>query len=245
MPEEPIAREVFDRLAEGYAARIDTKAHNAFYDRPAMLSLLPSVAGKLVLDAGCGPGAYAEWLADRGARVVGLDISPGMIRAARRRLGERADLLQADLGRPLDFLPAGSFDLVVSALTLDYVRDWEAVFGEFFRVLRAPGHLVFSAGHPFDEFFDHHPSGNYFAVECVDYPWHGFGPAVRVPYYRRPLGAMLDPLLGAGFVLERLLEPRPVPAFRDRDSGDYEKLMRQPGFLCVRARKGESPADSR
>jgi SAM-dependent methyltransferase len=241
MADDPLAQDAFDQLADGYAARIDAKAHNAFYDRPAVQSLLPPVAGKRVLDAGCGPGAYAEWLAGRGARVVGLDVSRGMLRAARRRLGGRADLVRADLGRPLAFLPAGAFDVVVSALTLDYVRDWDAVFREFFRVLRAPGHLVFSAGHPFDEFFDHHPSGNYFDVERVEYPWRGFGPPVRVPYYRRPLGAMLDPLLAAGFVLERLLEPRPVPEFRAHDPGDYAKLMRQPGFLCVRARKGASP----
>ena len=54
-------------------------------------------------------------------------------------------------------------------------------------------------------------------------------PAVRVPSFRHPLGAMLDPLLGTGFVLDRPLEPRPTPPFRERDPADYEKLMRQPG----------------
>src|SRR5262249_42346110 len=56
MEEKPIALEAFNQLAEAYAARIDTKAHNAFYDRPAVLSLLPPVGGKRVLDAACGPG---------------------------------------------------------------------------------------------------------------------------------------------------------------------------------------------
>jgi SAM-dependent methyltransferase len=237
MQQEPIALDAFNRLADNYAARIDVKAHNAFYDRPAVLSLLPPVAGSRVLDAGCGPGAYAEWLAGRGAEVLGLDVCPRMLELARLRLGERASFVRADLGRPLDFLPPASFDLVLSALVLDYVRDWHATFREFFRVLRAPGHLVFSAGHPFDEFHDHHPGGNYFDVERVDFEWRGFGAPVRVPYYRRPLGAMLEPLLAAGFALERVLEPRPVPEFRDRDPADYEKLMRQPGFICFRAVK--------
>jgi SAM-dependent methyltransferase len=238
MHEEPIARQAYDLLAEGYAARIDTKAHNAFYDRPAVLSLLPPVATKRVLDAGCGPGAYAEWLADHGAAVVGLDVSRRMIELARLRLRDRASFVHADLGRPLAFLAADSFDLVLAALALDYVRDWAAVFAEFFRLLRAGGHLVFSVEHPSDVFYDHHPHGNYFEIEKVDYLWRGCGTPVRMPSYRRPLGAMLDPLLGAGFLLERLLEPRPVPAFRDADPADYEKLMRKPGFLCMRARKG-------
>jgi hypothetical protein len=122
------------------------------------------------------------------------------------------------------------------------VRDWVAALGEFFRVLREPGHLVFSVEHPADQFYEHHPHGNYFAVEQVEWEWRGFGSAVRVPSYRRPLGAMLEPLLGAGFVLERLLEPLPVPQFRERDPADYEKLMRQPGFICFRARKGATPS---
>lgn len=68
--------------------------------------------------------------------------------------------------------------------------------------------------------------------------WRGFGAPVTVPYFRRPLSAMLDPLLAAGFVLERLEEPRPVPEFKEHDPADYEKLSRTPGFLCLRARKG-------
>jgi SAM-dependent methyltransferase len=144
MRDDPIAREAFDRLADGYAARLATKAHNAFYDRPAVLALLPPVAGKRVLDAGRGPGAYAEWLVDHGAEVVGIDVSPRMLELTRGRLGAKALFLPADLSRPLDF-PAAAFDLVLSALVLDYVADWAAVMREFFRVLRQPRHLVFQS----------------------------------------------------------------------------------------------------
>jgi SAM-dependent methyltransferase len=163
-----------------------------------------------------------------------------MVELARSRLGDRATVIEADLGGPLDFLPAASFDLVLSALALDYVRDWDAAFRELFRVLRGEGYLVFSVEHPSDVFYDHHPHGNYFEVERVEYEWRGFGTPVRVPSYRRPLQAMLDPLLTAGFVLERLLEPRPVPEFRDQEPRDYEKLTRQPGFICFSARKPAS-----
>jgi SAM-dependent methyltransferase len=161
-----------------------------------------------------------------------------MVELARRRLAGRGAFFVADLGRPLDFLPTASFDLILSALAMDYVRDWDAAFGEFFRVLHGAGHLVFSVEHPADVFYDHHPQGSYFEVERVELEWRGFGPDVRVPSYRRPLMAMLDSLLGAGFTLERLLEPRPVPEFKEHDPRDYEKLMRQPGFLCIRAGKG-------
>jgi len=75
MHEEPIALEAYSRLADAFAARIDTHPSNACYDRPAVISLLPPVEGRRVLDAGCGPGVYAEWLAGRGAEVVGVGVA--------------------------------------------------------------------------------------------------------------------------------------------------------------------------
>jgi ubiquinone/menaquinone biosynthesis C-methylase UbiE len=236
--ENPIAQEAWDALAEAYAALVDTKPHNAYYERPATLSLLPDVRGKRVLDAGCGPGAYAEWLVDRGAQVVALDANEKMIELARERLGDRAQVLQANLERPLDFLPDGSIDIVISPLVMDYVEDWERVFGEFYRVLRVGGTLVFSMEHPYPKYYDHSETSNYFEVELVEYEWTGFGEPVRVPSYRRPLSEVINPLVRAGFVVERILEPVPTEAFRQRDPEDYKALSRSPGFMCVQAVKG-------
>lgn len=234
---KPIAVEAYDALAESYAALVDAKPHNAYYERPATLSLLPDVRGKRVLDAGCGPGVYSEWLVTRGAEVVALDVSEKMVQLARERLGTKVQVVQADLEQPLDFLADATFDIVVSALALDYVRDWSGLFREFYRLLRRGGHVVFSIGHPAAEFFISHEAGNYFETELVDYEWTGFGTPVRVPAYRRPLGAVVNPLVEAGFVLERLLEPRPTEEFREKAPQEYEELTRRPGFLCVRAIK--------
>src|SRR5438132_6907923 len=98
MAGNPQALDDYERLPEAYAARVNTKAHNAFYDLPAVISLLPPVVGKRVLDAGCGPGVYSEWLVDHGAEVVGIDFSPTMVKLANRRLQGRP-LRQP--GRPL------------------------------------------------------------------------------------------------------------------------------------------------
>jgi SAM-dependent methyltransferase len=235
--QSPIAQRAYDALAEAYAALVDTKPHNAYYERPATLSLLPEVRGKRVLDAGCGPGVYSEWLADRGAEVVAFDANERMVRLARERLGTKAQVVRAELGQPLDFLADASFDIVVGPLVLDYVRDWRAVFEEFYRVLRQGGLLIFSMEHPFAKFYDHQEGGNYFETELVEYEWRGFGAPVRVPSYRRPMGEVINPLVGAGFVLERLLEPIPTEKFRERSPEDYEELRKRPGFMCVRAAK--------
>jgi len=239
-PALPMALEAFDTLAEEFAALAETKAHNAHYERPATLSLLPDVAGLRVLDAGCGPGIYAEWLVDRGADVVGVDVSERMVALARERLAGRAEFAQADLGSSLGFLEDASFDLVLAPLVIDYVRDWNSLFREFHRLLRSGGLLVFSVEHPFSDFSFRHMT-NYFEDEVVECTWRGFRKPMPVRSLRRPLGALINDLIGAGFALDRLVEPRPTEAFREADPEDYARLMRRPGFLCVRARRGPAP----
>lgn len=233
---QPMAFAVYEELAEAYSAKAETKGHNAYYDHPAVQSLLPDLAGAQVLDSGCGPGIYAAWMLDRGAEVTGLDMSPTMLRLARTRVGDRARLIRANLEEPLDFLTDSSFDGVVSPLVLDYIQDWRPLFSEYYRVLRAGGWFVFSCGHPFGD-FQYFKTDNYFVTERVSSVWSGFGIEVTMPSYRRPLQAIMDPLLSTGFQLDKLLEPRPVPAFKESQPDHYEALMRFPGFICLRARK--------
>jgi SAM-dependent methyltransferase len=241
MKDRPIAYEAWEELAEAYSAKVETKAHNALYERPATLSLLPEVKGLRVLDAGCGPGVTARWLIEHGAEVVGFDASPKMVRLARKRVGDSAQILQGDLGKPLDFLEDISFDVILSSLVLSYVPDWRPIFKEFFRLLRPSGLLVFSSGHPFDDFYRFLDRANYFEVERIEETWRGFGFEVVIPFYRRSLSEMINPLIAAGFLLDKILEPRPLPEFKDRDPEDYDKLMKQPGFICIRAKKPPNP----
>ena len=237
MDDKPIALDAYETLAESFASVIDTKPHNAYYERPATFSLLPEVQGKRVLDAACGPGVHAEWLIARGAEVVGVDASQKMIELAKRRLGESADVRHADLRKPLAFLESESFDIVLSSLTMEYIEDWLSTFKEFHRVLRQGGHFVLSVSHPFSD-YTYFKSNHYFETELVGSEWKGFG-AVRVhmPSYRRSLEATLNPIIDAGFHLEKILEPRPTEEFKQADPKDYEKLLQQPVFLCIRARK--------
>jgi SAM-dependent methyltransferase len=237
MNEKPIALDAYEQLADRYAAGIDTKPHNAYYERPATLALLPDVNGWRVLDAGCGPGWYAAWLLDHGAEVVGVDASPRMIELARERTQGRADLHLADMGQPLDFLPDASFDLVLSTLAVHYVKDLAALFTELARVLRPEGLFVFSTAHPFGD-YAYFKLENYFAVQAVGAHWSGFGDEpVYVPGYFHPLGAVCEGLWRAGFVIERLVEPLPTEEFKRADPKHYEELMKLPAFMCFRARK--------
>ena len=233
----PLAQEAYEKLAEAISARIDTKPHNAYYERPATLSLLPDVNGLRVLDAGCGPGVYAEILVGMGAEVVAVDASPKMVSLARARLGARAELIQASLEEPLEFLADERFDVVISPLVMDYVFDWGVTFSEFYRVLKQGGIFVFSMEHPMLKYEDHRQTSDYFATERVEYTWRGFGQPVSVPSYRRPFQDVFNPLAEVGFRLERVLEPLPTEAFKAADPEGYAELICEPAFMCIRAVK--------
>ena len=99
----PEINDDYDSFAEAYAAETEANLINGYYTRPAMLALAGDVAGRRILDAGCGAGPLSAALRDRGALVTGIDKSAGMLALARRRLGDDADLHVAELGRPLPF----------------------------------------------------------------------------------------------------------------------------------------------
>lgn len=231
---KPIAQDAYDKLAEEYADQVESRPYNAYLEQPAMMDLLPEVSGKRVLDAGCGPGHYSEWLVERDAEVVGVDASPEMVKQAKKRLGDAAEIRRADLREPLDFAD-DEFDLVMSPLTLHYIEDWQRLFAEFARVLRPGGTFACSVHHPLADYirFD---LDQYFDVEQMSMFWESFDGEVEVPTYRRSLQDTLNPLLDAGFRLEEVVEPTPTEEFKEHDAEAYEELCRRPSFLCLRAR---------
>ena len=222
----------YDSIADAYAAGIDAAPYNALYERPAMLSLLPDVAGARVLDAGCGSGWYSEQLLARGARVTSLDESAAMVGHARARLRDAAEVRVHDLSHPLAFAENASFDGVFSALVLHYLRDWSTPLAEFRRILKPGGWLLFSTHHPAADAALFTPE-RYLDVEPVEDWWKWVG-AVR--FFRRPLCEVINPLADAGFAIQRLVEPLPTEAFREAKPEAYARILRQPAFLIVLAR---------
>ncbi len=112
----------YDAIAADYEDHARVAPYNALYDRPAVLEMLGDVAGKRVLDAGCGPGFYAADLVRRGAELVACDASAAMIELARARVGDRARLVVHDLEQPFDWLDDESFDVAFMALVLHHVN---------------------------------------------------------------------------------------------------------------------------
>lgn len=112
-------------------------------EQQLLFECLGSVAGKTLLDVGCGDGALALELARRGAIVTGLDADAAMIAAARRRAdsaGIRLRLVEGQ-AETLPFDDA-AFDYVIAITVLCFVPDAGQAFGEMARVLRPGGRLL-------------------------------------------------------------------------------------------------------
>ncbi len=216
----------YDEFAVEYAERAAVGAYNALYDRPAVLEAIGDVSGHRVLDLGCGPGLYAEQLAGQGAIVYGLDESPEMVRLASERVPPPGEFRVHDLNRPIDWLRDGSFDRAVMALVIHHLQDRALVLSETYRLLRSGGRLVVSTHHPTSDW--HRLGGSYFEVERISEVWQD---KLGVTYWRQPLQATCDEFVEAGFLIERIVEPRPSAAVRARSPETYEKLSEVPAFI--------------
>jgi SAM-dependent methyltransferase len=173
-----------------------------------------ALAGARVLEVGCGAASCARWLRRRGAWVVGLDLSAGMLREARLaalRTGVRVPLVQAGAER-LPFA-AGSFDLACSAFgAVPFVADSGRVMREVARVLRPGGRWVFAVNHPMRWAFPDDPGERGLTVIQSYFdrsPYVEVDPA-GVPSYvehHRTIGDRVRELVAAGLVLDDLIEP--------------------------------------
>lgn len=233
---ESISLAAYEQLAEVYFNEFDSKPYNSDYERPATTSLLPDVCGKQVLDAACAAGWYTKWLLDHGAKVTAVDFSANMVAMTRKRVGDRADIYQADLNKPLSFIKDASHDLIVSSLTLHYLKDWSIALSEFHRILKSNGKLVLSVHHPFMDFTLFNRD-NYFLTELLDDEWNTSAGKITMQFYRRPLSAILSSLLEHHFSIEKLVEPVPTENFKLKLPEAYERLTKRPHFLVIRVSK--------
>jgi SAM-dependent methyltransferase len=109
-----------------------------------LVQALPDLAGKDVVELGCGTAYFSAWLAKRGARPVGVDVTPAQLDTARRLMaatGISFPLVEADAGDT--GLPPESFDLALSEYGASIWVAAERWLPEAARLLRPGGDLVF------------------------------------------------------------------------------------------------------
>jgi SAM-dependent methyltransferase len=227
----------YDQMADLYADDAEVDPVKTAYDRPAILAMAGDLEGKRVLELGCAAGGLTELLVGAGASVVAVDLHPRLIERARARLGEGAEFRVADISKPMPFLESGSFDVVTASLVLHYLEDWTTPLREAARVLRPGGLLLISTHHPTNDVEVSDPPAPYFETVLLTDTWRKGGRDFTVRFYHRPLSGIVDALADAGFVIERIPEPVPDRAAFATMPEFYERMIRVPWFLFIRAAK--------
>jgi malonyl-CoA O-methyltransferase len=142
----PAVRDGYDR----WAAIYDDEANPLVaLEGPKVRALVGEASGKTALDLGCGTGRHALWLASIGARVTAVDFSREMLaKATQKGWANQVRFIVHDLHDEALPFASETFDLVVSGLVLEHLRELEPVFAEARRVLRPAGRAVVSNMHP-------------------------------------------------------------------------------------------------
>jgi 2-polyprenyl-3-methyl-5-hydroxy-6-metoxy-1,4-benzoquinol methylase len=212
-----------------------------------LLGLLPVAAGQRVLDLGCGAGQLARYLAEAGAAdVIGVDLSESMLALARRQWAHPRVTYQRGALEDVDYAK-NRFELVVSSLAFHYVDDYAGLIQRIAGWLTPGGVLVYSTEHPIftarlpgdgwvlDQDGRHTRWGiDHYAEEGAR-DEHWFIPGVRKVH--RTVASLINGVLDAGLVLERVIEPVPgAVTMRDHPEAAAEE-RRRPMFFMLRARK--------
>jgi ubiquinone/menaquinone biosynthesis C-methylase UbiE len=219
----------WDKDADRWAADVRKRRdiYRDLFNNPAFFKLMGDINGKKILDAGCGEGYNTRLMAQKGAQVTGVDISPRMIELAkeeeqRNPLGISYHVASVS---ELSLFKRESFDMVVSFMVLMDAPDYEGALREFFRVLRKQGELYFSISHPCFmtkeiEWVEDREDcsmklkiSEYFFTEPFEerwkFPTSDNSEKFSITYFPRTLSRYLNGLINAGFILKRVEEPRP------------------------------------
>jgi len=220
----------WDRVADVYTHdRRTGSIHHRFISDPALFELVGKISGKKILDAGCGEGFISRELTRRGAKVVGVDLSKKLLKLAQNEEIKNSlgiDYYHTSL-KDLSHFLSGEFDMVIANLVLHDLETLEEALGEFKRVLKRNGELVISLLHPSIR------RENYFQKGWYEFEWGG--KYKTLASYHRTISDYVMALTKEGFLLEEMLEPRPIA------SGlKYKELQewdRKPLFILIKTRK--------
>ena len=192
-------------------------------------------AGRDVLDVGCNTGYGTMRFAPVAGRVVGVDVSPRAIEAARERaLDGRPEFIQTS-GFELPF-PAGTFDLVTSFQVLEHVPDATAFLRELARVLRPGGTVILATPNAATRLYPGMTPWNRFHV--VEYRADELTELLRTVFARvKVLG-----MVGAPELYET--EIRRVDAARQRIRRKEEAMARQEAARTAAAARAEARASA-
>jgi len=231
---------------------------------PAFYSMLGPVKGLHILDVACGEGDTSRQLAINGSKVVGIDLSSEMIKAAQEEEKQDPKGIQYLISSAcnLSKIKDESFDGAVSTMAMMDIPNYHGALSEVYRVLQNGGFWQFSIHHPCTYMRKRKwvrdnkgqkeklSIGGYFPVQenqskDIVEEWHFAGipdeekpnrRPMKVPTFFRTLSEYINPLIEIGFSIEAIQEPY-ADSETVKDHPRFKMTRQVPHFLIVRCRK--------
>jgi SAM-dependent methyltransferase len=248
----------WDRMARHYHAFVeDATSYSRMIILPALSHLLPELAGKKVLDAGCGSGHSTFFIEQfNPSKIIGIDLSSEMIRMAEVEKSERGSQAEFQLGdvEDLSRFEAASFDLLVSINVTHFLPALESFGIQCARLLKPGGVMIWGIIHPlYSALYPiARPDGSFPNKEDWQVRYHDKSLRIYVqpwieraqdsePFlsssYHYTYSDYFNALHAAGLVMTALEEPVPLDEFRQAHPTRYAAYMRIPTFALLKAEK--------
>ncbi len=243
----------YNNNAKEYTAHVrnsNGSVYHKYYEKPAMYSLIPNIKNKEVISLGCGSGEDSFHLKSLAAKVsVGIDISSELIKIATSSYPE-CDFKVMDMEN-LNF-PDSSFDFVYSSLAIHYIEDWKKVLKEVYRILKPNSFFIFSCNHPtrysMKNFKDELNYGAKFELlknkKTGEYTITGDYLSRNMVFdilgkdsvntWSKSFGEISEDISSSGFLIESIVEPKPLKELEAISPEKYKKLNKIPEFVIFR-----------
>lgn len=249
-------KNVYNVTAKEWVAHVRDKNNiaHAFIEKPAMHSKIPNLKGKRVLCIGCGSGEECDYLSKKGAKeIIGIDLSRELIKIAKESYPNlKFEVMDM---KKMNF-PKNHFDFVYSSLAIHYVEDWESIFKKVYGFLKKKGAFIFSTGHPAmwgcDIIEDKKSKAKLLGYKRTNKPRkvEVFGDCLnarvikfswfcgtKTTTYYKPFETIFKDIKKSGFIINDLLEPKPIPVCKKIDKESYDKYSRVPLFVIFELKK--------
>ncbi len=236
----------WDRVAESYDKLVDETGdfNHKTYINPVILEIIGNFKNKQVLDVGCGQGYFCKILANKGARVTGIDISKKLIDIANERFDHpNIEFLVKDAS-DMEGIKKNQFETVLCNMSFHDIEDIDKTIDEIARVIQISGKLIFSIPHPWTHLGKTLKKGREYQLLLKNYktqlevPNKLYGDKGIVSYHR-PLQYYIEKLTEHSFEITNFVEiSKEHSKGKKINDKNYLRFKQEfPSFLVIGATK--------
>ena len=213
---------------------------------PALDSIMGDISNKRILDAGCGDGVFVRRATERGAKVMGIDLSPDTVQACKKADPsgnyEVLDIKNMSIEEKFDYV----LSLFV-LLSFDKKEEITKAIKNMSQNLDDGGKLIIAIPHPAFEEIDNSVTMNKSFAEDYSYSKKGLEilyshktkKDISFTDFHWMIEDYVECIKKAGLVIEDIREPMPLPESKDENPKIYEARVKYPAmiiFVCSRSR---------